>query len=126
MFRCLRALRALVIAAVAGGLSGAPASAGAAAQGSISIKSLDGQVLVEGQAVASTSGIFDVKLSIVREGAAGRAATDQGSTLTLSAGESRSVGQAAFNLEKGDVLFVTIEIRQNGEIISRASSDLRL
>lgn len=121
-----RRVRALVIAAVAGGLSAAPANAGAAAEGSISIKSLDGQVLVEGQAFASTSGTFDVKLSIVREGAAGRAATDQGSILTLSAGESRSVGQAAFNLEKGDVLFVTIEIRQEGEIISRASSDLRL
>ena len=120
-----RRLLVVVIAALAGAQVATPVIAEAGAEGNISIESLDGQVLVEGQAVASVAGTYDVKLRIVKEGRAGRAATDQGNTLTLSAGESRSVGRTAFNLDKGDVLSVTIEISQDGDVISRASSDLR-
>lgn len=123
------ALRPTLRLALAGlataGLGTAALAQDAPAEGRISIETRGGTIFVEGSATAFGAGTYDVALDIVKTGKSGRAATRQGSALTLAAGETRSVGRMGFNLMPGDELSVAIEVSRDGQIVSRSSSDLR-
>jgi uncharacterized phage protein gp47/JayE len=117
--------RSMLLAAAAVGLSAPAVSQDRAAEGSVSIEAIDGSVVVTGSATAVTAGTYDVALSVIKEGASGRAATRQGNAVSLAAGETQAVGRMGFNLQRGDALSVTIEVSQNGIVVSRSSSEVR-
>ncbi|GLQ37356.1 hypothetical protein GCM10007908_09760 [Rhizobium albus] len=117
--------RSMLLAAAAVGLSAPAVSQDRAAEGFVSIEATDGSVVVTGSATAVTAGTYDVALSVIKEGASGRAATRQGNAVTLAAGETQAVGRMGFNLQRGDALSATIEVSQNGIVVSRSSSEVR-
>jgi uncharacterized phage protein gp47/JayE len=117
--------RSMLLAAAAVGLSAPAVSQDRAAEGSVSIEAIDGSVVVTGSATAVTAGTYDVALSVIKEGTSGRAATRQGNAVTLAAGETQAVGRMGFNLQRGDALSATIEVSQNGIVVSRSSSEVR-
>jgi uncharacterized phage protein gp47/JayE len=117
--------RSMLLAAAAVGLSAPAVSQDRAAEGSVSIEAIDGSVVVTGSATAVTAGTYDVALSVIKEGISGRAATRQGNAVTLAAGETQAVGRMGFNLQRGDALSATIEVSQNGILVSRSSSEVR-
>ena len=116
--------RSMLLAAAAVGLSAPAVSQDRAAEGSVSIEAIDGSVVVTGSATAVTAGTYDVALSVIKEGTSGRAATRQGNAVTLAAGETQAVGRMGFNLQRGDALSATIEVSQNGIVVSRSSSEV--
>lgn len=117
--------RSMLLAAAAVGIAAPAVGQDRAAEGSVSIEAIDGSVVVMGSATAITAGTYDVALSVIKEGISGRAATRQGNAVTLAAGETQAVGRMGFNLQRGDALAATIEVSQNGILVSRSSSEVR-
>lgn len=115
----------MVMAFAALGFSAAAVAQDQAVESRISIETVDGSVVVTGSATAISAGTYDVALNVTKEGTSGRASTRQGNAVTLAAGETQSVGRMGFNLQPGDALSVTIEVSQDGLVVSRSSSELR-
>lgn len=113
----------ILLSAVAAAALATGALAGSEdAHGRISIKAEGGIVAVEGLATATDAGTYEVALSAMKTGTAGRANTRQKNAFTLAKGETVSVGRMSFNMMRGDTLAVTIEILRDGEIVSNSSS----
>ncbi|WP_099864397.1 curli-like amyloid fiber formation chaperone CsgH [Pararhizobium haloflavum] len=88
----------------------------------VSIEPGDGGVTIVGRATALEGGRYEARMVIEKSGTSGRTSTRQGAHLDLAAGESADVARVGLSLQAGDSLAVTVEVMEDGAVVSRATT----
>ena len=89
----------------------------------VALEARDGGVTVTGKAIAFTAGDYNASMMISKSGPSGITKTIQSGSFELEAGASAEIGTLGLSFSAGDNLSVTVEVTQDGVLLSRAVSE---